>query len=154
MDPVSVVGLVSGISTLTRLLDESISGLANFLANSRNVDQTVQSFVDDIEALSVILGSVSARFRRDESLAQSLNSHASLGAISSLSISIAACQRLMNSLHGCIPRRRTSSGKDNFLQRMLIQRRLAQNRDTMRVLHSQIQIHTGIINTAINLLIL
>ena len=154
MDPVSIVGLLSGVTTLIRLLDNSLLGLTDFISHSRRVDQTVQGFHDDIEALSVTIASISTRFRRKGEFTFALDSQASREAAQSLSISIAACQRLVQSLENCIPNRRSPAGSDSYLRRLWLQRRLIHSKDAIRGVQSQIQFHTGIINTAFNLLIL
>lgn len=154
MDPVSVIGILSGVSTLIRLLDSSLLGLTDLISHSRKVDQTIQGFHDDIEALSVTIASVSARLRRDGENRFALDSQASQGAAQSLSISISACQRLVQSLEDCIPTRRSPGEKENYVRRLWLQIRLNRSKDIIRGVQGQIQTHTGIINTAFNLLIL
>lgn len=149
MDPVSVVGLISGILSLTKLLDNGLSGLGDFIDRSQRVDETIQGFHDDIEALSVAIASVSTRIRGKAGSTLSLNSSASQEAAQSLSISVIACQRLIKSLDNCIPNRHSFAGKNSFLRRLWLQRRLNQSKNTIRGVQSQIQIHTGIINTAL-----
>ncbi|OQU97658.1 Ankyrin repeat-containing protein [Cladophialophora immunda] len=153
MDPASVVGLVSGVAALAKLVDGSLSGLSEFISQSRRVDQTVQSFHDDIEALSMAITAVSARFRSRGGSTLTLNSPASREAAEFLSISVVACQRLMQRLETYLPSRRSSGGGINYFQRLLLQRRMNHSRESIRVTQGQIQMHTSIINTAFNLLI-
>lgn len=153
MDPASVVGIVSGVAALAKLVDDGLSGLSDFISQSRKVDQTVQGFHDDIEALSMAITSVSARFRGRRSSTLTLNSPASREAAEFLSISVAACQRLMQRLETCIPSR-SPAGGISYFQRLRLQRRMHNSREPIRVIQGQIQMHTSIINTAFNLLIL
>ena len=154
MDPVSVVGLVSGIATLTKILDSGLVGIADFISQSNKVDQTIQGYSHDVGALSHAIGSIATRLGDDNGSRLSLDSPASKEAAQSLSVSITACQRLVRSLEDCVPNRPLSGGKSRIIRRMLLQRRLNQNKDTIQGVQNQIQIHTGIINTAFNLLIL